>query len=191
MSLWHVVRGTSPCFLEPRSTTSHRQNRGTTIDASPPDQDTRSRASTSPRSPASSWKTMNASDPSRNRSRQIWRAARKQAAHMKNRQANGGINSEMPPWRSPLVWECSWGILILPGRHSHHPNDKPQQINHNPNYGAEERGPPSLLPPERQGRRGNQHLGWWRWEEDGPPPPRRLWADAVSILVSLVLKWMV
>ena len=36
------------------------------------------------------------------------------------------------------------------GRRSHHPNDAPRPTNPKPNYRAEERGPPSLLPPEQQ-----------------------------------------
>ena len=40
--------------------------------------------------------------------------------------------------------------IYLPGRRSHHPNNAPRPTKPNPNYIAEERGPPSLLPSEQQ-----------------------------------------
>jgi hypothetical protein len=53
------------------------------------------------------------------------------------------------------------------GHRSHHPNSAPRSINPNPNYRAEERGPPSLLPPEQQseGEGVSALAGEDRWKE--------------------------
>ena len=44
------------------------------------------------------------------------------------------------------------------GRRSHHPNDTPRPTNPKPNYRTEERGPPSLLPPEQPEKDGANAL---------------------------------
>ena len=53
------------------------------------------------------------------------------------------------------------------GRRSHHPNDAPRPTNPKPNYRAEERGPPSLLPPEQrqEGEGASAPAGGDRWKE--------------------------
>jgi hypothetical protein len=66
MSLWHVDRGTSPCYLGPRSVASRRQSWRRTINPLPLDQHPCSRRTTSPRPPAPSRITTDASDTPRN-----------------------------------------------------------------------------------------------------------------------------
>lgn len=52
------------------------------------------------------------------------------------------------------------------GRRSHHPNGARRPTNPNPNYRAEERGPPSLLPPEQpEGEGASAPAGGDRWKE--------------------------
>jgi hypothetical protein len=52
-------------------------------------------------------------------------------------------------------------IYLHEHRSHHQHNDAPKETNVNPNYRTEERGPPSLLPPERraEGERTNAHAG--------------------------------
>jgi hypothetical protein len=53
------------------------------------------------------------------------------------------------------------------GRRSHHPNGAPPPAKPNPNYKAEERGPPSLPPPEQQteGEGTSTNAGGDRWQK--------------------------
>ena len=52
-------------------------------------------------------------------------------------------------------------------RRFHHPNNAPRPTNPKPNYRAEERGPPSLLPPEQrlEGKGASAPAGGDRWKE--------------------------
>jgi hypothetical protein len=62
--------------------------------------------------------------------------------------------------------------IYLPRRCSHHPNDTAQQKSRNPTYKTEERGPPTLLSPERQGEEeGTSFLAGEDGREKEPPPP--------------------
>jgi hypothetical protein len=61
--------------------------------------------------------------------------------------------------------------IYLPGSRSHHPNDAPQQKSPNPTYKTEERGPPSLLPPERQEKEeGTSFLASGDGRKEEAPP---------------------
>jgi hypothetical protein len=119
MSMCHVDRGTSPCCLRPRSSASHRQSRRRTSDPPPLDQHPCSREITSPQPPAK------ASDTTRNRSRQIWRTARRPSCR-----SEGSTNTRCHQlWDTAVKVDVDVGVklrqIYLPRRCSHHPNNAP------------------------------------------------------------------
>jgi hypothetical protein len=85
---------------------------GEMTDAPPLDKHSHSWSSTSPWPSAPQWIMTNANDTPRTdfaRSKERWEY---QVVDQRDRQEHVAINSEMPPWRSPPVWEWSWGRII-------------------------------------------------------------------------------
>jgi hypothetical protein len=85
---------------------------GKMTDPPPLNQHPRSWASTSPRPSAPHWITTNTNDTPRTEFARSKERREDQVVDRRDRQAHIAINSEMPPWRSPLVWEWSWGRII-------------------------------------------------------------------------------
>jgi hypothetical protein len=132
MSLWHVKRRTS--YLGSRSIAFHWQSRRRKANPQSSDQHTRSRRTTSPRSPVQSRITTNASDTPRIWSHQVWRQMSR-PSYWSKRPVNTCCHQL---WDAVLKIVADVKIELMQiyssKLHSHHPNDVSKELKPNPTY---------------------------------------------------------
>jgi hypothetical protein len=108
----------------------------------------------------------------RNKSCQIWRTARRPSCRSKR------STSTCCHQLRDVAMKVAAGVgvelrrIYLPGRHSHHPNDAPQQKSPNPTYKTNQRGPPSSC--HRSGNERKRGPASWSVKMGGRRSRRRL-----------------